>query len=71
MAVPVTAGANFDASSPVALFQTNPRQPVSTNDQFVYDVNRDGQRFLINTPAKQGETAPISIILNWPAKLNK
>jgi hypothetical protein len=44
---------------------------VSTNDQFVYDVSRDGQRFLINTPVRQGETAPMSIILNWPAKLNK
>jgi Tol biopolymer transport system component/tRNA A-37 threonylcarbamoyl transferase component Bud32 len=71
MAAPVTSGANFDAGSPVALFQTTPRQPVSFTDQFVYDVSRDGQRFLINTPVKQAESAPMSVVLNWPAKLNK
>jgi Tol biopolymer transport system component len=71
MAVPVTIGANFDVGAPVALFQTTPRQPVSTNDQFVYDVSRDGQRFLIVTQVKQTETAPMSVVLSWPAKLNK
>jgi len=71
MAVPVTTGATFDAGSPVALFQATPMQPVSRNDQFFYDVTRDGQRFLILTQVKQAETAPMSIILNWPAKLNK
>jgi Tol biopolymer transport system component len=71
MAAPVTTGANFDAGTPVALFQATPRQPVSLNDQFVYDVSRDGQRFLINTEVKQAETEPMSIVLNWTAKLNK
>jgi len=71
MAVPVTTGANFDAGSPVALFQTTPRQPVSLNDQFVYDVSRDRQSFLINTPVKRTEKQPMSIVLNWTAKLSK
>ncbi len=71
MAAPVTTGATFDAGSPATLFQTTPRQPVSTNDQFAYDVSRDGQRFLINTQVKQAETAPMSVVLNWTAKLNK
>ena len=70
MAVPVTTGTTFDVGSPTELFQTSPRQPVSTNDHFVYDVSRDGQRFLINTQVKQAETAPMTIILNWPAKLS-
>jgi len=70
MAVPVTTGANFDASSPVALFQATPREPVSNRDLFVYDVSRDGQRFLILTQVKKAETTPMAI-LNWPAKLNK
>lgn len=35
------------------------------------DVSRDGQKFLINTPVKQGEAVPMSIVLNWPAKLGK
>jgi len=34
-------------------------------------VSRDGQRFLINTPVKGTETAPMSIVLNWTTKLNK
>jgi serine/threonine protein kinase/Tol biopolymer transport system component len=71
MAAPVITGANFDVGTPAALFQSTPRQPVSTNDQFVYDVSRDGQRFLILTPLKQSESAPMSIVLNWTAKLNK
>jgi eukaryotic-like serine/threonine-protein kinase len=71
MAVPVTTGNNFDAGLPVALFQATPRQPISTNDQFGYDITRDGQRFLILTQVKQADTQPMTVILNWPAKLSK
>jgi serine/threonine protein kinase len=71
MAAPVTTGANFDAGTPVALFQASPRQPVPIYDLFVYDVSRDGQRFLINTQVRQAETTPMSVVLNWSAKLNK
>lgn len=71
MAVSVATGANFDAGSPVALFQTTPRQPVSLNDQFVYDVSWDRQKFLVNTPVKKAEDQPMSIVLNWTTKLRK
>jgi len=71
MAAPVTTGAHFDAGTSVTLFQTTPRQPVLVYDLFVYDVSRDGQRFLINTQVKQAESVPMSVVLNWPAKLNK
>jgi eukaryotic-like serine/threonine-protein kinase len=71
MAAPVTTGANFDARTPVALFQATPRQPVPLYDLFAYDVSRDGQRFLILTQVKRAETTPMSIVLNWTAKLNK
>ena len=71
MAVPVTTGANFDAGAPVALFQATPRQPVLVYDRFVYDVSRDGQRFLINSPVKEVDARPMSVILNWPAQLNR
>jgi Tol biopolymer transport system component len=71
MAVPVTTGANFDAGPPVVLFQATPRLPVSVNDQFSYDVSRDGQRFLILTQVKQGETTPMTVVLNWAAMMNK
>ena len=71
MAAPLTTGANFDSGTPVALFQATPRQPILVYDLFVYDVSRDGQRFLINTPVKQTETQPLSLILNWHANLTK
>jgi eukaryotic-like serine/threonine-protein kinase len=71
MAAPVTTGANFEARAPIALFQATPRQPIPIFDLFVYDVSRDGQRFLINTQVKQAESAPMSIVLNWTAKLNQ
>jgi serine/threonine protein kinase/Tol biopolymer transport system component len=71
MAAFVTTGTHFDAGAPVVLFQSTPRQPVMIHDLFVYDVSRDGQRFLINTQVKQADTAPMSVILNWPAKLGK
>ena len=70
MAAPVTTGTKFDSGTPVALFQANPREQVSLNDVFVYDVRRDGQAFLINTKVRQAETAPMSVVLNWDEKAN-
>jgi WD40 repeat protein len=70
MAAPVTTGAKFDAGTPVALFQANPRELVATSEQFSYDVSKDGQRFLINTQLKTAMT-PTSVVVNWAAKLGK
>jgi hypothetical protein len=70
MATPVSIGANFDAGTPVALFQANPREMVATTEQFFYDVSKDGQRFLINTQLKTAMT-PMSVVLNWASKLKK
>jgi Tol biopolymer transport system component len=71
MAAPVMTRANFDAGEPITLFQTTPRQPVTNKDLFVYAVSPDGQRFLINTQVRETQTEPMSVILNWTAKLNK
>ena len=71
MAAPVTTGTHFDAGTPAVLFQSTPRPPVLVYDLFVYDVSRDGQRFLINTQVKQTESTPMSVVLNWPAKLHQ
>jgi Tol biopolymer transport system component len=70
VATPVSIGANFDAGTPVALFQANPREMVATTEQFFYDVSKDGQRFLINTQLKTAMT-PMSVVLNWASKLKK
>jgi eukaryotic-like serine/threonine-protein kinase len=71
MAVQVTTGASFEASSPVALFQTHRRQPVSAQDVFSYDVSGDGQRFLILTKVDEGNPAPLSLLLNWASEIER
>jgi len=69
MAVSVQTGANFDAGTPAALFQTSPRDMAATSEQFAYDVSHDGQKFLINTQLKTA-TMPMSVVQNWAAKLS-
>ena len=71
MAVAVTPGASFEAGSPVALFQTHRRQPVSAQDVFSYDVGGDGRRFLIATRVDEANAAPLSIRLNWASEMEK
>jgi Tol biopolymer transport system component len=71
MAVPVTAGVSFEARSPVTLFQTHRRQPISSQDVFSYDVSTDGQRFLVITKVDEVNTAPLSIMLHWASEMEK
>jgi hypothetical protein len=71
MAVPVTAGPSFSAGSPVVLFQTHRRQPVSSVDVASYDVSGDGQRFLIDTKVDEANAAPLAIVLNWASEMEK
>jgi hypothetical protein len=40
-------------------------------DVFSYDVSADGRRFLVNTKVDEPGAAPVSIILNWTAALQK
>jgi hypothetical protein len=37
----------------------------------MYDVLPDGQRFLVNSLAQQPTSAPITLVVNWPALLKK
>jgi serine/threonine protein kinase len=69
MSVPVKTGSNFDPGTPTVLFQANPREMFATSELFSYDVSNDGQKFLVNTQLKT-ETTPMSVVLNWSAKLN-
>ncbi len=71
MTVAVKTGASFEADSPVALFQTHRRQPVSAQDFFSYDVSGDGQRFLIATKSDEANAAPLSVLLNWSSEIDK
>jgi serine/threonine protein kinase len=72
MAVPVkTTIAGFEAGSPVALFQTRRRQPISAQDVFSYDVSGDGRKFMIATKVDEPNAAPLSVLLNWASELEK
>lgn len=71
MAVAVKPGASFEAGSPVALFQTHRRQPVSAQDFFSYDVSSDGQRFPVLTKVNDPNPAPLSVLLNWTSEMEK
>jgi Tol biopolymer transport system component len=71
MSVGVTTGASFKAGTPVTLFQTHRRQPVSAQDAFSYDVSSDGQKFLIITRMDEVSAAPPSVLLNWASEMEK
>jgi serine/threonine protein kinase len=70
-AVPVSSEGTFAAGNPVPLFRSQLRAQVSSTDQFSYDVTKDGQRFLVNRYAKPAQVAPLHIILNATAGLEK
>jgi Tol biopolymer transport system component len=71
MAVEIKTDPTLEARTPVKLFQTHLRQPISALDVFSYDVSADGQKFLVNTKVDEPGAAPVSIILNWTAALQK
>jgi hypothetical protein len=67
MAVPVTAGASFQWGAPRALFETAFRG--GTYAPFV--PSSDGQRFLMQKPLTIDEESPITVVVNWTARLPK
>jgi serine/threonine protein kinase len=70
-AVPVSGEGTFAAGNLMPLFRSQLRAQVSSTDQFSYDVTKDGQRFLVNRYAKPAQVAPLHIILNATAGLEK
>jgi hypothetical protein len=71
MASPVTTGGHFDAGTPLPLFQANAREQVAGSELVMYDVTRDGERFLINTQMETTHSQSMTVILNWPVVLEK
>ena len=68
MGVPVTLGALAEIGKSAPLFTTRV-EPATGLIWHQYDVTRDGQRFLINTP--EIVRASVTVVLNWPAALNR
>ena len=74
MAVSITAGADsqtLEAGAPVPLFLTGLAPPAVPGKWQHYTVAPDG-RFLMNVIAEPTTaTSPITVVVNWPALLNK
>ncbi len=61
-----TRGANFEAGATRALFDAKPQRFV-TFFPSLYASTRDAQRFLVNTARAPASTAPVTLVVNWPA----
>ncbi|HWC65566.1 MAG TPA: hypothetical protein VG777_05755, partial [Thermoanaerobaculia bacterium] len=61
--VAVHTGATFDAGAPEPLFPIEVSPVLGRNR---YLVSGDGKRFLVQSPARNREIPPVTIVLNWP-----
>jgi serine/threonine protein kinase len=69
-------GSSIEVGAVRPLFQTRAANSAGSQGligggAYTYDVSADGQRFLINTAIAPGQTAPITIVVNWTAGLRK
>ena len=74
MAVPIqfaSDGRSVQAGAPVPLFGTRVGGAVQNSSRQQYVVSPDGQRFLMNTLAEEGNASPITVILNWHPERGK
>jgi Tol biopolymer transport system component len=62
-------GSAFDVDVVRSLFDTRALQTI--NARSAYGVSPDGQRFLVNTRVEEAASAPITLVVNWPALLKK
>jgi serine/threonine protein kinase len=70
MAVEVKEDGNtFTAGTPRPLFEM--RTVAFFIGASLYDVTRDGQRFLLITPGEESSPSPLTVVLNWTAGLKK
>jgi serine/threonine protein kinase len=60
MSVPINASPELQAGAARALF--------ALPEGAEFDVNSDGQRFLLNMPVQSVGSAPLSVVLNWTAE---
>ena len=67
VAVEVSSSPEFKAGVPELLFPT----PIGNPLPGQWDVTPNGERFLIEAPASQSTQAPFTVVLNWPALLNR
>jgi Tol biopolymer transport system component len=59
-------GARVEVGTVKRLFQVRAVTP-----RYFYDVSPDGQRFLVNTADEPATSAPLTLVVNWPALMKK
>ena len=66
-------GSAFEVGAVRPLFETRVAGPPSVRpgQGRMYDISPDGQRFLVNTVAEEAASAPITLVVNWPALLKQ
>ncbi|HYR46096.1 MAG TPA: hypothetical protein VER78_03740, partial [Thermoanaerobaculia bacterium] len=70
MAVPVTAGAAFEAGAPRMLFETGMvLSPLNERHRFC--VAADGERFLLLRNVEEQNAQPLTVVFNWMADLKR
>jgi eukaryotic-like serine/threonine-protein kinase len=69
MAVPVNAGASLEVGSAMPLFNDT----FSTLSFFnrEYDVSANGQRFIVLASPADTRNTPLTVVVNWTARLKK
>ena len=60
-------GSQLESGIPQPLFVARNTSSVGT----LFDVAPDGQRFLVPLPQQESSAIPMSLVVNWPALLNK
>jgi hypothetical protein len=71
MAVAVTGDRKLEVSSPQPLFSTSTGVLSTVNRTWrqPYDVSADGKRFLFLTSVQTTTPPPVTVFVNWQAKL--
>ena len=74
MAVPVKAVSGpkpvFEPGTPQPLFETHLAQTLR-GGVFEYDVTPDSKRFLLDSTVGGSTAAPLTVVVNWSAGLNR
>jgi Tol biopolymer transport system component len=68
MAVPIKATGQLEGGVPQTLFQ--PGRLILNRGQ-AYAVTRDGGRFLVKASLRRSNAAPITVVVNWTAAIQK
>jgi Tol biopolymer transport system component len=67
MGLSVTTAPDFNIQQTTLTIQTPLPLPIPSGGLSLYDVTKDGQRFLMTVPIAGTNATPISVRLNWPA----